>query len=72
MLIIVDHWLMFSDKELHAFILEGWKGNELGTCDSEDDKERRPLHERLCSLKNGFKRKEFYDIDPRKNNKSLV
>jgi hypothetical protein len=35
MLIIVDYWLMFLDKELHAFILEGWKENELGTCDSE-------------------------------------
>jgi hypothetical protein len=41
---------MFSDKELNAFIFEGRKGNELGTCDSEDDKERRPLHEELCSL----------------------
>jgi hypothetical protein len=60
-------WLMFSDKELYAFILKGWKGNELDTCDSEDDNERRPLHERLCSLKNGFKRKEFYDIDQEKN-----
>jgi hypothetical protein len=29
---------MFLDKELHAFILEGWKENELGTCDSEDEK----------------------------------
>jgi hypothetical protein len=39
MLIIVDYcWLMFLDKELHAFIFEGWKGNELGTCDSEDEK----------------------------------
>jgi hypothetical protein len=41
---------MFSDKEVHAFTLEGRKENELGTCDSEDDKERRPLHEGLCSL----------------------
>jgi hypothetical protein len=41
---------MFSDKELNASILEGRKGNVLGTCDSEDDKERRPLHEGLCSL----------------------
>jgi hypothetical protein len=41
---------MFSNKELNAFILEDRKGNELGTCDSEDDKERRPLHEELCSL----------------------
>jgi hypothetical protein len=40
----------FSDKELNAFILEGRKGNELGACDSEDDNERRPLHEGLCSL----------------------
>jgi hypothetical protein len=38
MSIIVDYWLMFLDKELHAFILEGWKGNELGTCDSDDEK----------------------------------
>jgi hypothetical protein len=38
MSIIVDDWLMFSDKELYAFILEGWKGNELGTCDLEDEK----------------------------------
>jgi hypothetical protein len=50
MSIIDDYWLMFSDKELNAFILEGRKGNELGTCDSEDDKQRRPLHEELCSL----------------------
>jgi hypothetical protein len=28
----------FSNKELHAFILEGRKGNELGTYDSEDEK----------------------------------
>jgi hypothetical protein len=35
MLIIVDY---FSDKDLHAFILEGSKKNELGTYDSEDDK----------------------------------
>jgi hypothetical protein len=26
---------MFLDKELNAFILEGRKGNELGTCDSK-------------------------------------
>jgi hypothetical protein len=29
----------------------------LGTCDSEDDKERRPLHEGLCSLKSDLKEK---------------
>jgi hypothetical protein len=47
MSIIIEY---FSDKELNIFILEGRKGNELGTCESEDDKERRPLHEGLCSL----------------------
>jgi hypothetical protein len=41
---------MFSDKELHAFILEGRKENEMGICDLEDDKERKPLHEGLYSL----------------------
>jgi hypothetical protein len=34
MLIIVEY---FSDRDLHAFILEDSKKN-LGTCDSEDDK----------------------------------
>jgi hypothetical protein len=41
----------FSDRDLHVFILEGSKKNELGTYDSEDDKERRALHEGLYSLK---------------------
>jgi hypothetical protein len=35
MFIIVEY---FSDRDLHAFILEDSKKNELGTCDSEDDK----------------------------------
>jgi hypothetical protein len=47
-MIIVEY---FSDRDLYAFILEDRKGNELGTYDSEDDKENRPLHEGLCSLK---------------------
>jgi hypothetical protein len=47
-MIIVEY---FSDRDLYAFILEGRKENELGICDSEDDKERRLLHEGLCSLK---------------------
>jgi hypothetical protein len=47
-MIIVEY--IFLDKDLHAFIFEGKKENKLGTCDSEDDKERRPLHEGLCSL----------------------
>jgi hypothetical protein len=47
MFIIVEY---FSDRDLHAFIVEGSKKNELGTCDSEDDKEIMPLHEGLCSL----------------------
>jgi hypothetical protein len=34
-LIIVEYFL---DKDLHAFILEGSKKNELGTCDSKDNK----------------------------------
>jgi hypothetical protein len=34
-LIIIEY---FSDIDLYAFILEGSKKNELGTCDSEDDK----------------------------------
>jgi hypothetical protein len=38
----------FSDKNLMLSFLN--EKNELGTCDSEDNKERRPLHERLCSL----------------------
>jgi hypothetical protein len=29
---------MFSDKELHAFILEGRKENNMGTCNSDDEK----------------------------------
>jgi hypothetical protein len=47
-LLIIDEY--FSDIDLHAFILEGRKESELDTCDSQDDKERRPLHEGLCSL----------------------
>jgi hypothetical protein len=47
-LLIINQW--FSDKELDVFILEGRKENVLDTCDSEDNKERRPLHEGLCSL----------------------
>jgi hypothetical protein len=35
MSIIDDYCLMFLNKELNAFILEGRKGNELGTCDSK-------------------------------------
>jgi hypothetical protein len=34
-MIIVEY---FSDRVLYVFILEGRKGNELGTCDSEDEK----------------------------------
>jgi hypothetical protein len=34
-MIIVEY---FSDRDLYAFILEGRKGNELGTCDSKDEK----------------------------------
>jgi hypothetical protein len=34
-MIIVEY---FSDRDLYAFILEGRKGNELGTYDSEDEK----------------------------------
>jgi hypothetical protein len=38
MLIIVDYCLKFSNKELHAFILEGRKENKMGTCDSDEEK----------------------------------
>jgi hypothetical protein len=34
----------------------------LGTCDSEDDKERRPLHEGLCSLKRMASKEKFSGI----------
>jgi hypothetical protein len=34
----VDYCLMFSDKELRAFILEGKKENKPDTYDSEDEK----------------------------------
>ena len=44
-------------KDFHAFILEGSKRNELGTCDSDDEMpkgklmyERIPLVKGLCSL----------------------
>jgi hypothetical protein len=30
--------LIFLDKDLHAFILEGRKENKMGTCDSDDEK----------------------------------
>jgi hypothetical protein len=41
---------VFQTNNLMLSFLKAEKKNELGTCDSEDDKERRPLHEGLCSL----------------------
>jgi hypothetical protein len=69
---------VFLDKELHAFILEGRKESDLGTCDSDDEKTKCKFYEkeghcmRDCVLfKSGLKRKvfkDFRDIDPRTEN----
>jgi len=39
---------MFSDKGLHAFILEGSKRNELSTCDSDDEMPKGKLYVKEC------------------------
>ena len=36
---------IFQTKDLHAFILEGSKRNELGTCDSDDEMPKGKLRD---------------------------
>jgi hypothetical protein len=58
---------IFSDKDLHAFILEGRKENKMGTCDLDDKKSKckfckKEGHYTVFFLKNSLKRKGFMDI----------
>ena len=46
MSIIVEYF--FQIKDLHAFILEGSKRNELGTCDSDDEMPKGKLCIKEC------------------------
>jgi hypothetical protein len=71
----------FSDKDLHAFILEGRKESDMGTCDSNDKKTKCKFYEKeghcmrdYVPFKSGLKRKVFKyfrDIDPRKENRTI-
>ena len=40
--------IFFQTKDLHAFILEGRKRNELGTCDSDDEMPKGKLCTKEC------------------------
>jgi hypothetical protein len=42
--LIIDE--CFSDKDLHAFILEGGKESDMGTCDSDDEKTKCKFYEK--------------------------
>ena len=70
MSVIVEY---FQTKDLQAFILEGRKRNELGTCDSDDEMPKGKLCMKECHclrdyvlFKEWLQKKEFQDIDPRK------
>jgi hypothetical protein len=41
-------WIIFQTKNLHAFTLEGSKRNEMGTCDSDDERPKGKLCMKEC------------------------
>jgi hypothetical protein len=77
--LIIDEY--FSDRYLHAFVLEGRKESDMGTYDSDDEKTKCKFYDKeghcmrdYVLFKSGLKRKvfkDFRDIDPRKDNKTI-
>jgi hypothetical protein len=62
-MIIVEY---FSNRDLHAFILEGSKKKCWVLVTQKMIKKEDHCMRDCVLLKNGFKRKEFWDIDLRK------